>query len=201
MAKAQGATEYLVLLGVVLLIALVAIALLGFFPGLSADAQATESKAYWSSAYPLAIVEWDAMGKISTSLTNPYLRIRNVANYPITITAVLGGNNQSINFLTNGVAPVPITNSGVIQPGQEISVYSSLHSGSATNYFTVSLPGTGGLANLAAGKSICSTTGPNFGYLWIDSFGFQYNVTIEKQQISKREVGTIPIMIKCSGAG
>ena len=40
----QGATEYLVLLAVVLIVALVSVALLGFFPGMASDAQATQSK-------------------------------------------------------------------------------------------------------------------------------------------------------------
>ena len=46
----QGATEYLILLAVVLIVALASIALLGFFPGMSADTQLAESKAYWSGA-------------------------------------------------------------------------------------------------------------------------------------------------------
>ena len=48
--KGQGATEYLVLLAVVLIVAMVAIALLGFFPGLSYDAKKSESDSYWRSA-------------------------------------------------------------------------------------------------------------------------------------------------------
>lgn len=58
--KAQGATEYLVLLAVVLIVALVSVALLGFFLGMASDAQETQSKAYWSSASPISIVEWGA---------------------------------------------------------------------------------------------------------------------------------------------
>lgn len=56
--KGQGATEYLVLLAVVLIIALVSIALLGFFPGLASDARITQSNSYWrGEARPFAIVE------------------------------------------------------------------------------------------------------------------------------------------------
>ena len=44
--KGQGATEYLVLLAVVLIVAMVAIALLGFFPGLSYDAKKSEADSY-----------------------------------------------------------------------------------------------------------------------------------------------------------
>ena len=45
--KGQGATEYLVLLAVVLIIALVSIALLGFFPSLAIDARITQASLYW----------------------------------------------------------------------------------------------------------------------------------------------------------
>lgn len=56
--KGQGATEYLVLLAVVLIIALVSIALLGFFPGLAADARITQSSSYWrGEARPFAILD------------------------------------------------------------------------------------------------------------------------------------------------
>lgn len=56
--KGQGATEYLVLLAVVLIVAMVAIALLGFFPGLAIDAKKTQSDAYWrGEARPFAILE------------------------------------------------------------------------------------------------------------------------------------------------
>jgi len=56
-SKGQGATEYLVLLAVVLMIALVSIALLGFFPGLAGDAKKTQSDSYWKSARPFGIIE------------------------------------------------------------------------------------------------------------------------------------------------
>ncbi len=56
--RGQGATEYLVLLGAVLIVALVALALLGYFPGLATDAKLTQSQAYWTSeAKPFAINE------------------------------------------------------------------------------------------------------------------------------------------------
>ena len=56
--KGQGATEYLVLLAVVLIIALVSIALLGFFPGMASDAKITQSNSYWQGqARPFSISE------------------------------------------------------------------------------------------------------------------------------------------------
>jgi hypothetical protein len=67
--KGQGATEYLVLLAVVLIIALVAISLLGFFPSMAADAKITQSSTYWrGEASPVAILDssfhTDGVGKL-----------------------------------------------------------------------------------------------------------------------------------------
>jgi len=55
----QGATEYLVLLAVVPVVALVSVALLGFFPGMASDARITQSQSYWREARPFAIIERD----------------------------------------------------------------------------------------------------------------------------------------------
>ncbi len=79
MRKGQGATEYLVLLAVVLVIALVSIALLGFFPGLATDARITQSRSYWQSASPIAITETILSG---TTLT---LVLQNNGPDPISI--------------------------------------------------------------------------------------------------------------------
>jgi hypothetical protein len=56
--KGQGATEYLVLLAVVLIVAMVAIALLGFFPGLASGAKEAQTDTYWrGQARPFSIQE------------------------------------------------------------------------------------------------------------------------------------------------
>ncbi|VVB99483.1 Uncharacterised protein [uncultured archaeon] len=56
--RAQGATEYLVLLAVVLIIRLVVISLLGFFPGTASDVGISESQIYWQgAARPLRIYD------------------------------------------------------------------------------------------------------------------------------------------------
>lgn len=61
--KGQGATEYLVLLAAVLIIALVSLALLGFFPGMATDAKVSQSASYWrSEAKPFAILEHSLSG-------------------------------------------------------------------------------------------------------------------------------------------
>ncbi|MCX8197219.1 MAG: hypothetical protein N3G80_02805 [Candidatus Micrarchaeota archaeon] len=55
--KAQTSTEYLIILGVVLLIALGVIYLLGFFPSVSSDSTIAESWAYWGTAKPISIID------------------------------------------------------------------------------------------------------------------------------------------------
>ena len=84
--RGQGATEYLVLLAVVLIVALVSVALLGFFPGMAADARITQSQAYWrGQARPFAIEEASVA---STTNTMGYFTVQNMeANGPYTINA------------------------------------------------------------------------------------------------------------------
>lgn len=92
--KGQGATEYLVLLGVVLIVALVAIALLGFFPGLSTDTRETQARSYWSGiANPFQITDYSYSG---TTLT---LVIRNSRSERLTINNItLNDGSTTVSF-------------------------------------------------------------------------------------------------------
>ncbi len=81
----QGATEYLIMLAAILIIALVALALLGFFPGLSSDAKVSQSASYWrSEAKPVAILEHQTSAAGLTKLVlqnvdaSGTIRIKNV---------------------------------------------------------------------------------------------------------------------------
>jgi len=59
MKKGQGAAEYLILLAMVLIVAMIGIVLLGGFSGTGATTMNSESHAYWSgTARPIAINEW-----------------------------------------------------------------------------------------------------------------------------------------------
>jgi hypothetical protein len=77
--RGQGSTEYLVLLAVALIVALVAIALLGWFPGVSGDTRESQSRSYWSGAQPFSILEYKAN---STSLV---LTMRNERSEKLTL--------------------------------------------------------------------------------------------------------------------
>ena len=71
MKKGQGATEYLVILGAVLLVALVIVSLLGWFPSLGGATKEQQSKAYWSGTSPFAISTYKLNnGSITFSVTN-----------------------------------------------------------------------------------------------------------------------------------
>ncbi len=109
-AKGQGATEYLVLLAVVLIIALVSIALLGFFPGLASDARITQSNSYWrGEARPFAILEHS----VTTSGVGSFILQNNDASGSFTMTNVsIGGssNSTSITFAAGESRAITINN-------------------------------------------------------------------------------------------
>jgi hypothetical protein len=208
--KAQGATEYLVLLAVVLIIALVSVSLLGFFPSMASDAQETQSETYWQSASPISITEtgarfvYDGAG----NFTFVYLRIRNTGSYPITISKVLA-NGTSISYVwTNYWGPDALISSKFanIAPGEErffgyYTYFPGVPDLGAGNqrYFSFS----GSDANIYnanfrnAAASICSRTAP-YGTLIANNFGFEYVATIDGQAITKRQIGAKPLVIKCT---
>ena len=194
----QGATEYLVLLAVVLIVALVSVALLGFFPGMASDAQATQSKIYWSSASPIAIEEMDACYSLTWGLTIPTLTIKNNGVYPIRITKLLGGNGRTLSdFVCMGTFCSGVKNMTdyyYMAPGEKLK-------------FLVT--GTGGLVGihmdsadivpwrLHGASSLCENSNTSMGTLIINNFGFEYIQYIDGQQLTKRQVGAKPLIIKC----
>jgi uncharacterized protein (UPF0333 family) len=97
--RAQGSSEYLVLLAVVLIVALVAIALLGGFSGFGQDARSTETKQYWSSTRPFAITGFNQKGDTM------YLYVRNQETDRYTITNVSISNaSNTTPIIFNGGA-------------------------------------------------------------------------------------------------
>ncbi|HIH16295.1 MAG TPA: hypothetical protein HA252_02735 [Candidatus Diapherotrites archaeon] len=57
--KGQGTTEYLIILAVVIVIALVVVGVLGFVPGIGFSTTEQQSAAYWRGASPFAVLEYD----------------------------------------------------------------------------------------------------------------------------------------------
>jgi len=193
----QGATEYLVLLAVVLIVALVSVALLGFFPGMASDAQATQSQTYWKSASPIAITEWAAIGQVGQTFTIPYLRVANTGPYKIRITKMLLGS-QSISQIYNGAIYDNFTSYYEMAPGEE--KYFAYGTGfynvpSQRGFVVYSGAGASSTGFLYGASSACATS-PPYGSLVMKSFGFEYIEFVEGQQITKQEIGR-DVTIKC----
>ena len=210
MMKAQGATEYLVLLAVVLIVALVSVALLGFFPGMASDAQMTQSSVYWQSATPIAIVETNAKYMYSATDPNPhytvpYLLLRNTGSYPIIITKIFAGNQNKSYVWTWGWAPsLAMDLEYAMQPGEEKivgkGIYWPPNQGLNNGRFILFNQGTGSYpANFyqGAAQSYCVSNSPS-SYLVVNDFGFEYQTRIDGQIIIKRQMGAKPLVIKCT---
>ena len=202
-AFGQGATEYLVLLAVVLIVALVSVALLGFFPGMASDAQAAQSQAYWQSAQPIAMTEWAAKVYSPNGGTYPYFRVRNGGAYPIRITGIVGGDGaQATTFYSDLRCGIPsdgyhnISDYYYLAPGEEkyfaeVSAY-----GLACNRNIKAATSASEGRYVGGATSVCANSTALPGTLAFNSFGFEYVEYIDSQQITKRQIGK-QVVIKC----
>jgi len=196
--RAQGATEYLVLLAVVLIVALVSVALLGFFPGTASDAQITQSQIYWKSAQPISIIEGGAL-----SLNNDnylYLRIRNTGAYPIRIIGIVGADGRKatqmrgFNCGLNGT--VNISDYFYMGPGEEKYFANNVKFGTSCDMQVFAWQANSGGYWIGAASSLCQNTTGAPGTLGFKTFGFEYIAYVEGQQITKRQIGKDWI-VKC----
>jgi len=207
--QGQGATEYLVLLAVVLIVALVSVALLGFFPGMASDAQLTQSKAYWSSASPIAITHADAAAVIAWGggMTVPYIQVKNNGAYPIRITKILGpGANFISKFYAGSTtgswscgAPADVSNITeyyYLSPGEEKYFAQNGALYGVPCYRMIRFWTTGSDIGLAGAASLCTVSNESPGFVEYKTFGFEYIEYIDSQQITKRQIGK-PLIIRC----
>jgi len=203
----QGATEYLVLLAIVLIVALVSVALLGFFPGTASDAQITQSQAYWQGASPIAILESAARYDTNTGFIRPYMRIRNTGAYPIRITAIIGGDGgRATHIFASGCSfgaggYFNISDHYYLAPGEE--KYFSRNTVFSTpcnqHFYPNTIPSTG--STLGGALSICQNFTTSPGVLDYKSIGFEYIEYLDSnQQLTKRQIGKDWI-VKCLPAG
>ena len=195
--RGQGATEYLVLLAVVLIVALVSVALLGFFPGMASDAQATQSKTYWQSASPISIIEMDAKYYLAGGYTTPYIRLRNSGAYPIRITKLISPGS-TIAGVWDGTTN-NISNYFYMAPGEEKYFGSSIFGFTGSNQRLIYIwyhaaIGDSASFTLPTQQSECQNSNTSPGTMVVNGFGFEY---IEGQQITKRQMGAKPLAIKC----
>jgi hypothetical protein len=90
-SKAQAATEYLIILAVVIIIALIVVGVLGGIPGIGTGARSRASASYWQTA-DIAIPSFAAFAA-SDDLN---VSIRNNLRNRITLTSVsVGGGTQA----------------------------------------------------------------------------------------------------------
>ncbi len=105
--RGQGTTEYLIILAIVIVIALVVVGVLGGFPSIGQGISQGQSKAYWGSVQPLAVIEWS-----SSTSTGSIVFQNNTAN-TITVTDVnwngSGTNITDVNVSAGGKATVTNT--------------------------------------------------------------------------------------------
>jgi len=87
--KGQGAAEYLILLGIILIVSLIGIVLLGGFTESTTNAVDTQTKMYWSSTRPLAIIEW-----VQTNSTL-YIKLKNMDQKRVILKSIIASNVTS----------------------------------------------------------------------------------------------------------
>jgi hypothetical protein len=203
--RAQGATEYLVLLAVVLIIALVSVALLGFFPGMASDARITQSRAYWQSASPIAII--DAPGAYRSNATWPpniaypmYLRIKNTGGYGIRFSKIVSGTRSITQFYDWSALVTRNWTDVYLGPGEEMCIGNAvLPSADCQNrgatFFMENFSSS--WYQLGAVKSGCNDDGT--GFVVMENFGFEYTANIDGQAVTKKQVGAKPLIVRCLG--
>jgi len=196
----QGATEYLVLLAIVLIVALVSVALLGFFPGMASDSKITQSQMYWRSASPVSIVESGAIFRVSAEWTYPYLRIKNSGVYPIRITGIVGGDGTAISIFcgTNCQAACfsNISDFFYLGPGEEKYFSWGTGFGTSCDWQIMAITGSTTGRRLGGASSLCQNSNTSPGTLAYKSIGFEYIQYIDGQPITKRQIGK-DLIVKC----
>ncbi len=122
--KGQVSTEYLVILAVVLVVALVVVYLVGGFSGLGASSLETQSKNYWAGASPFSIKTYKMSGTtIDLELTNNDLEQLTVTDISVagtsvysTSTAYNSGESKTVSGTLGsscGASGTPFTYSNV----------------------------------------------------------------------------------------
>ncbi|MDE1798136.1 MAG: class III signal peptide-containing protein [Candidatus Micrarchaeota archaeon] len=171
-SRGQGATEYIVLLAIVLMVALIVVGLLGFFPSFSTNTQVTEYTQYWAVQRPLAILD---AAQLSTGGV---------------------GQNLTISIENHGTSSLTITKINVsLTPAGSLG----LGTGTPGNGSVLSLaPGDRGSIRIFNSSVLGNTLGNCAGnagkYL-------TYNVTVTYNQdpfTGKVETGSKPVAVLCT---
>lgn len=98
--KGQGSSEYLVILAVVLIVALIAIALVGGLPSIGAESKITQSQNYWRSAVRPFIVPEHSQINSTFYITLSNVEIDRYQITNISLSQVQGGTSSLVGNLT-----------------------------------------------------------------------------------------------------
>lgn len=86
--RGQGTTEYLIILAVIIIIALVVAGVMGWFPGLGGAITEQQSKAYWQGTSPIAVTDWQIGGSSGTTK----FTLKNVGTDSLVVNSIKVGN-------------------------------------------------------------------------------------------------------------
>jgi hypothetical protein len=206
--KAQGSTEYLVILGLVLMLGLVSVSLLSSAVGDSQDAKVAQSKALISSSAPIAITDIIARAsesvlRMNNNSTLIFIALENRGQYPITLTKTLA-NGQEIEYFWGWkeVNFTPIRQLyNKIAPGEKFYIGGEFRQWPDTEKYVKggfnfrdynSLPLPEGSFPPGTADQTCSFT----NYLVVKNFGFEYIEHVEGQDITKRQIWK-ELRVKC----
>ncbi len=135
MKKAQVSSEFIVILGVVLVIAMVAIGLTLFFSQSSKDITENEARMYWSSQpRPLRVLDYSCVNGGDLSLL-----IENIDSKPINLTGFVVDSTNSVVSPDIEIAPaeriVYLVSGTPFCSGSETSFEGTLVINYSTPYF------------------------------------------------------------------
>ena len=120
-AAGQASSEFLLILGAVLIVGLVVVTLLTFYPGTSEEKTATASMAYWSREQPIAIGEAEAGGIHGPvpggGAQGILLVLKNLDKEKLTIRAIDIGGSTNYPLFAGADIVLPSTHGVVADTG------------------------------------------------------------------------------------
>lgn len=130
MKKGQGSTEYLVILAVVLVVALIVIGLLGQFTEFGSTTLEQQSKSYWLAATPFSFVSWKINStEVKVEIQNREAQLLNLTDVKFdgtTINATAGGMlfaPGENKILTSLGYTTPCTTTGQLYQINTVTIY------------------------------------------------------------------------------
>jgi hypothetical protein len=179
---------------------------------MAGDAQEAQSRLYWQGASPISITEWGARYMQSpgtepyANYTIPYFRVKNNGAYSITLKKMLAGNTSINSVWTSSWSPsLLLSDSYILAPGEEKAIGTGFAwppdpGGGNRRFIMFGWGSTGNYPNnifYGQARSHCSPSAP-FGTFIVQNFGFEYDITMDGQTITKRQVSPQPLIIKCT---